>query len=210
MFTRRALLFFAILLPGTAQQRDFLRADEIDQVRLAQEPNIRMQLYLGFAEQRLAQVEQAISLEKTGRSKLIHDLLEDYTSIIEAIDTVSDDALKRKVEIGEGIKAVADAEKGMLARLEKLRESNPKDIGRYQFALDQAIDTTRDSFELASADLQQRSTDVQGRVKREVEQREEMMRPEDVKAKRAAEQKETEQKRKVPTLRRKGEAPKER
>jgi hypothetical protein len=191
-------------------ERDFLTADEVDQVRLAQEPNMRLQLYLKFAEQRLLLMEQAVAQEKTGRSKLIHDLLEDYTRIIEAIDTVSDDALKRKVDISEGIKAVAEANKSMLARLEKVRESQPKDIARYEFALDQAIETTRDSAELAAEDLQKRSTDVQVRAKKEVDEREAMMRPEEVAAKRQEEKKEAEAKRKVPTLRRKGEVVKPR
>jgi len=204
------LLLFAFLLPAFAPDRDFLTADEADQVRLAQEPNLRLKLYLHFAKQRLDLIQQAVSQEKPGRSKLIHDLLEDYTSIIEAIDTVSDDALKRKLEVAEGIKAVADAEKEMLPVLEKIQESNPKDIARYQFVLDQAIETTKDSTELAEADLKERSVSIESKVKKEKEELEALMKPEEVKAKREEEKKEAEQKRKVPTLRRKGEVVKER
>lgn len=189
-------------------QRDFLTADEVDQVRLAQEPNLRITLYLSFATSRVSLIEQAVAEEKAGRSKFIHDLLEDYTQIVEAIDTVSDDALKRKVVIAEGIKAVAETNAQLLARLEKIREAKPKDVSRYEFALDQAIDATRDSAELAAVDLGKRTADVETRVKKEVSEREEMMNPEDVKAKREVEKKETETKRKAPTLRRKGEVAK--
>lgn len=205
----RLVALVLIVCAGLFAERDFLTADEVDQVRLAQEPNMRLRLYLNFAEQRLKLLEQAIAQEKAGRSKLVHDLLEDYTNIIEAIDTVSDDALKRKVDISEGIKAVADTNPGMLARLEKIRESEPNDIARYQFVLDNAIDTTRDSAELAAEDLQKRSTDVQVRAKKEVEERESMMRPEEVAAKRQEEKKAAETKRKAPTLRRKGEVVKD-
>jgi hypothetical protein len=205
LFRSIALTILCGVIPAAWGQRDFLTADEVDQVRLAQEPNMRLQLYLTFAAQRLALIEQAVAEEKAGRSKLIHDLLEDYTKIVEAIDTVSDDALKRKLNIGEGIKAVADQNRAMLARLEKVRESEPKDLSRYEFVLDQAIETTRDSAELAAEDLSKRSADVEVRAKKEVEQREENMRPEEVKAKREAETKAAETKRKAPTLRRKGE-----
>src|SRR5450755_4650328 len=99
-----ALLFAA---GAFAQQHDFLTADEIDQVREAQDPNARLVLYVQFARQRLSLLNQLMSKEKAGRSALIHDTLEDYTHIIEAIDTVADDALKRKVALNEGMKLVA-------------------------------------------------------------------------------------------------------
>ena len=208
----RLLLLAALVLPAVApaQERDFLTADEADQVRLAQEPNARLTLYIHFARQRLDLIAQAVAEAKPGRSKLIHDLLEDYTRIVESIDTVSDDALKRKLDITEGMQAVAASQKEMLAQLEKIREAQPKDLARYEFALDQAVETTRDSIEVAAQDLGTRATEVQTKAAEQKKERESMMRPEEVKAKREAEQKEVEQKRKAPTLRRKGEVVKER
>jgi hypothetical protein len=210
MAARILLVLIACCLLAVGQDRDFLTADEADQVRLAQEPNLRLKLYLHFAKQRLDLIQQAVAQEKAGRSKLIHDLLEDYTKIIEAIDTVSDDALKRKLDLVEGVQAVGAAEKEMLAALEKIQESNPKDIGRYQFVLDQAIETTRDSSELAAADLKGRTVTIETKTKKDREELEALMNPEEVKAKREAEKKEAVAKKKAPTLRRKGEVVKER
>lgn len=200
-----AFLAFSLLL--AAQDRDFLTADEADQVREAQEPNLRLKLYLKFAQDRVELLKQLLAKEKPGRSVFIHDTLEDYTHIIEAIDTVSDDALRRNVDITEGMKLVEEGEKKLAAELQKLSENPPKDYERYQFAMEQAIETTQDSAELSAEDLKTRAHDVAVREKKEKEEIEAMSSAKDVEAKKATEKKETEQKRKAPTLRRKGEVP---
>jgi hypothetical protein len=138
---------------------------------------------------------------------MIHDTLEDYTKIIEAIDTVADDALKRKLSIVEGMKLVAAAEKEMAGELQKLGEKQGKDFARYEFVMKQAIETTQDSAELSAQDTVQRASDVAEKEKREKAEIEAMTATKEVAEKKAAQKKETEQKRKVPTLRRKGEAP---
>jgi hypothetical protein len=204
----RAVLVAALLLgPAAAQQRDFLTADEADQVRLAQEPNARLQLYASFAKQRVALINNLLASKKAGRSMVIHDALEDYTEIIDAIDIVADDALERKADISEGLKAVSDAQKEMLAALNQIEAKDPKDVARYEFVLKQAIETTEDSLELAQQDLATRAADVAARQAREDKEREALLTPTELNERQAAAKKEAEkqQKRKAPTLRRKGE-----
>jgi hypothetical protein len=205
---RLSFAMLALILLGgicAAQDRDFLTADEVDQVREMQDPTERLKLYIGFAKLRVALVEQAVAKEKAGRTGIIHDTLEDYEKIIEAMDTVSGDALKRKVAVDEGVVAVSAAEKEMLASLKKIQEAAPKDMARYEFALNQAIATTEDSIELASEDLGKRSTEIAAKDAKEKQQREEAMSEGELKDKKQADQKAADSKRKAPSLLRPGE-----
>jgi len=210
----RFRLMLAILfafLPATAQEHDYLTAEEIDEVRLVQEPNERLKLYVGFAKSRIAQIEQLLSRDKPGRSGTVHGLLDDYAKIIESMDLVSDDALKRKIGIEEGIKIVSDAEKSMLASLEKIKETNPKDLKRYEFVLDQAIDATQDSYDLAQSDLKERQAGLLSKDAQEKKERDAVIQSEEGGGKKetaaTAAPAEEKPKRKAPTLRRPGEQP---
>jgi hypothetical protein len=200
-----ALLFFLLAPRPSAAQRDFLTADEVDQIREAQDPNLRLPLYIHFARQRLDQAQQLLSKESSGRAALIHDLLDEYTSIIDEIDTVTDDALKRGVDTQKGIAAVTAGEKQMLEALKKIQAAQPKDLHRYEFSLKQAVESTSDSLDLSQQDLAARTADVKAKEARDKKELESEKRPEDVKQKQAGEQNEGEPKRKAPTLRRPGE-----
>jgi hypothetical protein len=199
------LLLALLALPGAAQQRDFLTPDEADQLREVQEPNERLKLYSKWAMLRLDEIEQMIASTKPGRAAFIHDLLEDYGHIVEAMDTVADDALRRKLKIDLGITALTTAEKDMVARLEKIRDSKPKDFARYEFVLTDAIGTTQDSLELNEADLPGRAAAVAAKDKKEKEERRATQTPAEAAERNADDKKDAKPTRKPPTLLRPGE-----
>ena len=76
---------------------------------------------------------------------------------------MADAASARRTDIKVGLAAVAAAEKAMLPGLKQIEESRPKDLGRYEFALTQAIETTSDSLDLAEQDLGKRASEVEQR-----------------------------------------------
>jgi hypothetical protein len=198
-----ALLVTAPLL--AAQDRDFLTPDEVDQVRQTQEPNERLALYVHFAKQRIDLLQQYLAKEKPGRSLFIHNTLEDYSSIIDAIDSVSDDALKRHAPLDKGMIVVVNAEKDFLAVLNKIHDNLPEDADRYKFVLEQAIDTTSDSRDLAMEDSKKRGANLAAADAKEKKDREAMMPKKEVSERKKDADAQTEQKKKVPSLYRPGE-----
>jgi len=176
---RLAILICALALPVFAQQRDFLTPDEVNQVRNTPEPNERLKLYNIFARQRVDQVRKLMATDKPGRSALVHDLLEDYTRIVEAIDALADDSLVHKKSIDVGITAVSLMERMSLKELGQIKEDKPKDIARYEFVLREAIETTQDSLELNEQDLGHRAADVVAKEKNEKAERAAEMKPEE-------------------------------
>ena len=202
--------FLAALLQVTsapAQQRDFLTSDEVDQIREAQEPNARLTLYAKFARERIAMVRSLLAKEKPGRSILIHDALEDYSRIIDAIDDVADQALSKKADLTQGLGQVARMEQDALPVLRRVRDTKPKDIERYEFVLKTAIDTTQDSLDLNESDTTRRAADVEAREAREKQAIRDSMTPKDREAAAAEDRKAEQQqeRRRPPTLMRPGE-----
>jgi hypothetical protein len=180
-----ALLVAAFAAVPALADRDFLTQDEVEKVREAQEPNDRLKLYVLFARQRLDQLQQLMAKDKPGRSLMIRQLLEDYTNIIDAIDTVSDDALRRKADIADGTTTVSAAEKRFAAQLQKAIDSQPRDLVMYELELKNALSDSTDSFELAQQDLGRRSTEIASKDSEEKMRVDSMKAADDVMAQKA-------------------------
>jgi hypothetical protein len=208
----KSLLLCLLMAVPVFAQHDFLTADEVEKIREAQEPNLRLKLYADFAHTRVDLIKNQLGKEKAGRSVMVHDALDEYCKILDAIDTVADDAAARHIDIQSGLNAVAGIEKEALPTLQKIRESHPRDLERYDFVLQQAIETTTDSLDAAQEDLGKRGADVQARQAKERKEQLEQMSPVEREAKQADEKKneekraaDEEKQKKAPTLYRPGE-----
>jgi hypothetical protein len=167
--SRRWLIILLLAIPAFAQ-RDFLSSTEVDQIREVQEPVARIKLYLVFAKQRLDQLQSILAKNRAGRSGEIRQLLEDYTGIVDAIGTVSDDALVRKTDVTTAPTAIADGEKKFLDQLQKIESSAPQDLEMYAFDLREAIAATSDGIDTAKEDLGSRGKEVNAKVDKQMKE----------------------------------------
>src|ERR1039458_617250 len=97
----------------------------------------------------------------------------------------------------------------MLLGLQKIQDSQPKDMSRYDFVLRQSLDGTNDSLDLARQDPTVRAAAVATKQAKETKEREDAMTPTERDAKKAEEAKAEKEKKKAPTLLRPGETAKD-
>ncbi len=189
-----------------ATQRDFLTDHEVDVIREAQAPDLRITHYLHFAGLRLELVRQQLAKEKPGRSANIHRNLDEYGRIIETIDIVIDDALDDDKDVSEVMDKIVTEEERFLASLQRMADDPADDYFRYEFVLEDAIEITQDSIELAEQDLGERLAAVRAADERERQKLEESMTPALRKETAKIKKEEEKKKRKRPTLLKPGEA----
>ncbi len=216
---KRLLICAAILASGVPAfaQRDFLTEDEVEKVREAQEPNDRLKLYALFARQRIDQLQRLLEKDKKGRSIMVRQLLDDYANIVDALDTVSDDALKRGADVTTGATAVREAENRILVQLQKIKERAPADLDMYSVELTEALAATTDSLDLSKEDPGSRAAKLNDEDKKTKADAEKVLTAEESKGKTTDEARvsgdvkppDTKPARKPPTLYRPGEKPAE-
>lgn len=153
------LAWMALLaLPAAAARRDPLTEVETDQLReVAQEPALRLKLLVKFAGQRLESAEalRAGPLGDSDRGRQIHDLLEDFGSLVDELGDNVDAYASRKEDLRKPLAEVIAATNDFSARLRDFKaaaSATPtaaNESKAYQFALEDAIDSV--SAELQSA-----------------------------------------------------------
>ena len=162
-------------LPGGG---DFLTDFEVDTLRENQEVDQRIKAYVKFAALRLELIDQSMQEAEAGRGARIHRSLSEYSSIIQAIDDVIDDALARNRKMDGALEGLLESERGFASRLAALAAEPAPDAWRYEFVLEDAIGITEDSMELLAEDLGIRKRDVLAQEEDAKRRQKESMAPE--------------------------------
>lgn len=158
------VLLLLLTLVASARKRDPLTEAEADQLReSAMEPYKRLKLMIKFAGARLDSIEQlrADSKSAGGRGRKIHDLLEDFTAILDEINDNLDQYQGRPLskddrkDFHKGLKEVIEADERFDLNLKILKsamETDPqtsKEAQDFRFVFQDAQDALKSSAELA-------------------------------------------------------------
>jgi regulator of replication initiation timing len=151
---RRALLLLPLLaalcLPAFAGRRDPLTDAEVDQMReIAQQGDKRIRLLVTFAKSRLVAIEQMRGDSKfaEGRGQRVHDLIEDFTTIVDELDKNIDQYANQKQDIRKPLKEVVEADADFQLRLRALQDaakSDDHEAKEWQFVVQDALDAVKD------------------------------------------------------------------
>src|SRR5882724_3862317 len=137
-----------LLLPiaSAAPRHDPLTPAEVDQLRdTAQEPDLRLKLYIKFARARLAAVEQVRSDPKvTDRAQATHDKLQDFLDVYDELNDNIDTYEGRKSDLRKALKAVIEGDAEFQSKLRAFKDSvtaGKEDTKDYEFLLSNAVET---------------------------------------------------------------------
>lgn len=162
--TKVLLLVLLLSLAASARRRDPLTEAETDQLReVAMEPYKRLKLYIKFAEARLLAIDQVRVDPKLAkdRGKQIHDLLEDFTAILDEINDNLDQYQGRALskddrkDFKKGLKEVIEADERFDLKLRTLQSAAQtdqdlkKDWPDFRFVLQDAQDSLKSNAEMA-------------------------------------------------------------
>jgi hypothetical protein len=149
---------------AASQSRDPLTDAESDQLReMAQEPLKRFKLLIKFATERLNVLDQVRNDAKSkDRGQRVHDALTDFRQIIDELDDNIDDYSEKRTDLRKPLKEVVDAEGGFQSRLQglkdaSLKQTDPAEYQRYNFALQDALESVSLSLEDAKKTLDEQT-----------------------------------------------------
>ena len=161
---RMVVLLLVLAVAASARKRDPLTEAEADQIRQAAlEPYKRLKLFIKFTDARLSSIDElrADAGQANGRGRKIHDLLEDFGSLLDEINANLDDYQGRPLskddrkDFRKGLKETIEACDKWEAKLNALKsasETDPqttKEAEDFRFALQDAQDSLQSAAEIA-------------------------------------------------------------
>ncbi len=162
--TKILVLLVLVSVAASARKRDPLTEAEADQLReVAMDPHRRLKLLIKFTEARLVAIDQVRVDPKLAkdRAKQIHDLLEDFTSLLDEINDNLDQYEGRQLskddrkDFKKGLKELIEADERFdlkLRTLQSAAQTDPetrKDYPDFRFVLQDAQEALKSNADMA-------------------------------------------------------------
>lgn len=151
-------LLFGCVSYGAQQRRDPLNEKEVDEMRESADlPDKRLELMVKFIRARMTAIDQLRTNGKTAKDRpmQIHDLLEDFTALLDEIEDNVDMYGSHKADMRKGLTLLVEANSEWQLQLRRLKEqSPPEELNQYSFVLTNATDAVKDIADDAREELQ--------------------------------------------------------
>jgi hypothetical protein len=155
------MLVFLCVGQAAAQHRDPLNEKEIDEMRESADlPDKRLEVMVKFTRARMTAIEQLRANGKTAKDRpmQIHDLLEDFTSLLDEIGDNVDMYGSHKADMRKGLTLLVEADSEWQLQLRRLKEqSPPEELDQFSFVLTNASDAVKDMADDARQELQEQN-----------------------------------------------------
>lgn len=154
-------LLFALAGHAAAQRRDPLNEKEIDEMRESADlPDKRLEVMVKFTRARMTAIDGLRANGKTAKDRpmQIHDLLEDFTALLDEIGDNVDMYSSHKADMRKGLTLLVEADSEWQLQLRRLKEqSPPEELEQYSFVLTNATDAVKDMADDARQELQEQN-----------------------------------------------------
>jgi hypothetical protein len=159
MFTLSLLLMSVGNL--AAQKRDPLNEKEVDEMRESADwPDKRLELMIKFAKARMTAIDQLQANAKKAKDRpmQIHDLLEDFSSLVDEIEDNVEMYGSHNADMRKGLTLLVEANSEWQLQLRRLKQqSPPEELDQFSFVLANATDAVSDIGDDARKELQQQN-----------------------------------------------------
>ena len=158
VFLVAAMISFPAAQLGAQQpKKEYLTTLESDKIRDAEEPSLRIKLFLDFAADRLKKFQYELGRPSSERlrSERLNSLLNAFASCVDDAAELVDLGRERQDDIRAGIKEMQARVKEFLPQLEKLAAEG-KDLATYKATLEDAIEATKE----AQADAEKAAKEI--------------------------------------------------
>jgi hypothetical protein len=167
--TKVMLVLLLLTVAASAKKRDPLTEAETDELRqTALEPDKRVKLLISFTEARLTAIDQVRVDPKLGDSRgpRIHDLLEDFTSLLDEIGDNLDQYETRKMDkdavklYHKGLKELIAADERFDLKLKAIQSATETDPTMkklspdFRFVLQDAKEALQSNLDAAREDVE--------------------------------------------------------